>query len=90
VVLRDQFGSETVRVQRLSRLCNPVEKRRAGRPAEPIPHPTEHLACYQIREPASFEPVNVFTNDQFGPEPLELTKPSRLCVPSQKLEGGGV
>jgi hypothetical protein len=90
VQLTDQFGSEQVRVQRLSRLCNPVEKRRTGRPAEPPPHPAEHLACYQIREPAGFNAVSVFTQDQFRSEVLELTKPSRLCVPSTKTEGGGV
>ena len=90
VQLSDQFGSEQVRVQRISRLCNPVEKRRTGHDPEPPPHPAEHLACYQLREPTPFTARTVFTQDQFRSETLQLTKPSRLCVPSEKVEGGGV
>jgi hypothetical protein len=90
VQLTDQVVSEQVRVQRLSRLCNPVEKRRTGRAPELPPHPTEHLACYQLREPAGSDSVSVFTQDQFRSEVLEVSKPSRLCVPSTKTEGGGV
>ncbi|HYN51990.1 MAG TPA: hypothetical protein VES62_13790, partial [Thermoleophilaceae bacterium] len=67
-----------------------VEKRRTGRAPELPPHPAEHLACYQLREPASSDSVSVFTQDQFRSEVLEVSKPSRLCVPSTKTEGGGV
>jgi hypothetical protein len=91
VELVDQFGTERVRVQRPSRLCNPVEKRRAGRDPEPPPHPTEHLVCYQMRELGDpFVPRSVFTRDQFRPETLQIDQPSRLCVPSEKFEVGGV
>jgi hypothetical protein len=90
VDLVDQFGTERVRVQRPSRLCNPVEKRRAGRDPEPPPHPTEHLVCYQMRELGDpFVPRSVFTRDQFRTETLSIDEPSRLCVPSEKLELGG-
>jgi hypothetical protein len=91
VELIDQFGTEQVRVQRPSRLCNPVEKRRAGRDPEPPPHPSEHLVCYQMREHGEpFAPRTVFTRDQFGSEALRIDEPSRLCVPSEKTEVGGV
>jgi hypothetical protein len=92
VGLSDQFGpDEMVRVLRLIRLCNPVEKRRQGRDPEPPPHPTEHLACYQVREPTTFVSPTVFTRDQFRDrETVKVTKPSTLCVPSEKTEGGGV
>jgi hypothetical protein len=91
IELEDQFGVQQARVQRPSRLCNPVEKRRAGRDPEPPPHPTEHLLCYQMRELGDpFVPRTVFTNDQFGPESLLVDPPSRLCVPSEKVELGGV
>jgi hypothetical protein len=90
VELVDQFGTSTARVQRPSRLCNPVEKQRAGRPAEPPPHPAEHLVCYQMRPATAFSPLSVATRDQFGSESLLIDRPSRLCVPSEKTEVGGV
>jgi hypothetical protein len=91
VGLSDQFGpDEMVRVLRMIRLCNPVEKRRQGREPEAPPHPTEHLACYQVREPAPFEMRTTFTRDQFRDrETVRVTKPSTLCVPSEKTEQNG-
>lgn len=85
----DQFGARTARVDRARELCNPVEKRRDGRPAEPILHPEEHLVCYRI---ASFSPGfparTVATNDQFGADTTRVVTLRRLCVPSSKDDGG--
>jgi N-acetylneuraminic acid mutarotase len=86
----DQFGARTARIDRARELCNPVEKRRDGRPAEPILHPDEHLVCYRI---TSFSPGfaarTVATNDQFGADTTRVETLRRLCVPSTKDEGGG-
>jgi hypothetical protein len=91
VDLVDQFGLQRARVQRPSRLCNPVEKRRAGHDPEVPPHPTEHLVCYQLRQLGDpFSPRTVFTRDQFTTESLLIDQPGRLCVPSEKQELGGV
>jgi hypothetical protein len=88
--LSDQFASGGVLVRRLIRLCNPVEKRREGREPEPPPRPSEHLACYRVREPLDFEPLFVRIGDQFRlDERVQVTRPSTLCVPSRKTEGGG-
>jgi hypothetical protein len=87
--LSDQFTSHEVLVRRLIRLCNPVEKRREAREPEPPPHPSEHLACYQVREPLDLASVFVSTKDQFRlDERVQVPKPTTLRVPSEKTEGG--
>jgi len=63
-------------------LCNPVDKN-----GEEIMNPTNHLMCYDV-EPADGFKKNkkrsVFTNNQFGPEQLDVKKEKELCVPSEK------
>jgi len=63
-------------------LCNPVDKN-----GEEIMNPTDHLMCYDV-EPADGFKKNkkrsVFTNNQFGPEQLDVKKEKELCVPSEK------
>ena len=82
----DQFGTRTVRVDRTRELCNPVEKRRDGRPAEPIVRPTDHLVCIRI---STFSPAftarDTFVRDQFSLETVRIAGPRRLCTPSTKL-----
>ena len=50
--------------------------------------PANHLMCYQVKqvktEPKFLKVVGVFVNNQFGPEQLDVKKPSELCVPAQK------
>ncbi len=82
----DQFGTRTARVDRTREYCNPVEKRRDGRPAEPIVRPNDHLACIRISTfSPSFSPRDVFTRDQFSLETVRVVAPRRLCAPSTKL-----
>ena len=86
----DQFGARTDRVDRARELCNPVEKRRDGMPAETILLPEEHLVCYRITSfTPSFAARNVNTNDQFGADTTRVVTLRRLCVPSSKDDGGG-
>jgi hypothetical protein len=81
----DQFGTRTARVDRTREFCNPVEKRRDGRPAEPIVRPADHLACIRISTfTPSFSARNVFARDQFSLETMRLLAPVRLCTPSTK------
>jgi hypothetical protein len=82
----DQFGTRSARVDRTREYCNPVEKRRTGRPAEPIVRPADHLVCIRISTfTPSFSPRNVFTRDQFSLETVRVVAPRRLCTPSTKL-----
>jgi hypothetical protein len=83
----DQFGTRSARVDRTREFCNPVEKRRDGRPAEPIVRPADHLACIRISTfTPAFSPRNVFTRDQFSLETVRVATPRRLCTPSTKHE----
>lgn len=82
----DQFGTRTARVDRTREYCNPVEKRRDGRPAEPIVRPADHLVCIRISTfTPSFSPRNTFVRDQFSLETVRVAGPRRLCTPSTRL-----
>jgi plastocyanin len=73
-------------------LCNPVEKTLLnpdGTPSEitSIQNPENHLMCYDLKkmkDDPKFEKRNVFTNNQFGADDLEVKKQKQLCVPSIK------
>jgi hypothetical protein len=82
----DQFGTRSARVDRTREYCTPVEKRRDGRPAEPIVRPDDHLACIRISTfTPSFAARNVFARDQFSLETMRLLAPVRVCTPATKL-----
>jgi len=64
-------------------LCTPVDKNGEG-----IVDEENHLMCYDIKklkDDPKFEKLSVFTNNQFGPEDLEVKKQKQLCVPSLKI-----
>jgi len=65
-------------------LCVPVSKEREGKPREDIRDPRTHLAIYEIKR-TDFE-RRFWTNDQFGPQQLDLGKSEYLYlgVPSLK------
>ena len=83
VDLEDQFGSVTMKVHKVQSLCSPVDKNGEG-----IVNEENYLMCYDLKkikgEP-KFKKINVFTNNQFGPEEFEVKKPNELCVPSEVL-----
>jgi hypothetical protein len=83
--IKDQFGSMTVDVRKPKFLCNPVDKQGEDPTA---PAHTAHLMCYQVKqvktEPQFQKVLGVFVNNQFGPEQLDVKKPSELCVPALK------
>lgn len=90
LVAGDQFGARTARIDRTRELCNPAEKRRAGREPEPVRQPELHLVCYRITtQTPAFGPRIAFTRDQFGAQALNVRTLERLCVPSAK-DGGAV
>jgi hypothetical protein len=85
LVLEDQFGRETVhRGQPPRMLLTPVEKRRQGRPAEPIQRPDEHLKCWRLtggaRQDRSVRVSNQFVTNR----ELFVKEPNRLCAPAVK------
>jgi len=83
VTLQDQFGSMSVDVRKPTFLCDPVDKNGEG-----IHDILTHLMCYQVKqvktEPQFQKVLGVFVHNQFGPERLDVKKPSELCVPALK------
>ena len=78
--IEDQFGIMHVDVKKPKFLCNPVDKNGEG-----ILDPLAHLMCYQVKQVDLVKFVKkggVFVNNQFGPETLDVKKPSELCVPA--------
>jgi hypothetical protein len=82
----DQFQQPTLyEVVKPTRLCAPVNKENESPEAETH---SAHLMCYQVK-PARGQlkharVLNIYTNNQFGPELLDTTKEEELCAPSQK------
>jgi hypothetical protein len=84
VSLQDQFNSasSTVKVQR--QLCNPSSVDGAFAPGI---DQTAHLTCYGTKDQSvtpKFKHVDVQVTNVFGTQQLTLSKPFRLCVPSEK------
>jgi len=77
------FGeSNTFEVKKPKQLCTPVDKNGEG-----IIDEENHLLCYDLKKikgESKFKKRNVFTNNQFEPEDLEVKKEHQLCVPSIK------
>jgi hypothetical protein len=88
VTLRDQFittpnaVTATVKVHR--QLCNPASVDGSFVAGA---DPTAHLTCYATKDQKGtprFKHVNVEVTNDFGTQQLTLSKPFRLCVPSEK------
>jgi hypothetical protein len=84
VSLDDQFGSDTVRVERPHRFCNPVEKVSAEGRFRIIEREV-HLTCYEIFGPQATEPQSFGVLNQFEEDTFTVTSFQLLCVPSAKL-----
>jgi hypothetical protein len=83
VTLDDQFGSDTVRVERPHRFCNPVEKvSEAGRFR--IVERRVHLTCYEIFGPQRTEATTFGVFNQFETDMFTVTSFQLLCVPAEK------
>ena len=82
VVLEDRFGSFTVDVRKLKRLCAPAD--RHGNDPDAPTH-RGYLACYQVKQTSSpkFAKITpLYAGNDFGGETLDVKAPSELCVPS--------
>jgi hypothetical protein len=78
LALEDQFGTVTVDVKKPLHLCAPVDKNGEG-----VVDPSTFLMCYLARLSGPLnQHVNVFTQNQFGPDEFGIFGPRDLCVPS--------
>jgi hypothetical protein len=79
----DQFGTRRVQIEEAFSLLNPAEKRRTGRPAEPIRNPDDHLVCHEL-VPQQSANRDVRVSNQFGTRTLRVGRPLTLCAPASK------
>jgi hypothetical protein len=83
VTLDDQFGSDSVRVERPKLFCNPVEKTH-GEVTVPIEEEQVHLTCYEIKGPQRTEATMFDVSNQLEEDTFTVTAFELLCVPSEK------
>jgi hypothetical protein len=85
----DSFGPLEVDLIKPQRLLVPSAKSVGGAPPPLVDPATPHFTCYKIkasRRKPKFVPVlNVAVVDQFGPTTMDITKPTMLCLPTDKL-----
>jgi hypothetical protein len=88
VTVADQFGSRTLELKKVKRVCLPVDKNDEAPGAESHP---DHLVCYQARDRSAqrFTAVSpIYTANQFGNETLQAKKPAELCVAALRQPTG--
>jgi hypothetical protein len=73
----DQFGTETVEVERLRYVCAPTDKDGQG-----MQDPFGHFACYSVRSAPVTSTVEVET--QFGTSRFRVKKAKLICAPTTK------
>jgi hypothetical protein len=87
VIVRNQFGSQTVRVIAPKQLCAPTAKS-----ASPDRRPTaltpeqgiDHFTCYSASSRAVLPTAAISLRDQFGSRRTRLLQLITLCTPTQK------
>lgn len=79
----DQFGTRQVQIEEPFSLLNPAEKRRTGKPAEPVNNPDDHLLCHEL-VPQQTANRSVRVQNQFGTRTLTVGRPLTLCAPARK------
>jgi uncharacterized protein YjbI with pentapeptide repeats len=84
VAITDEFGTVTLTLRKITKLCTPVNKDGEDVTA---PEHVGHLICYQAKLPARirFAPQTVSVNNtNFGPAVLRAKAVAELCVPAFK------
>lgn len=87
--MTDQFGQLTVDTKKPDRLLVPAAKSLEG-PVDPPAEPgIDHFTCYRVKPsrgtPKLRKGIRAAVTDQFAQaRVLELTKPTRLCLPTDK------
>ena len=84
VAITDEFGTVTLTLKKITKLCTPVNKNGEDVTA---PQHVGHLVCYQAKLPKGtrFAPQTVSVNNtNFGPAVLRAKAVAELCVPAFK------
>jgi hypothetical protein len=83
VLVKNQFGSQTMTVVRPETLCVPSSKATTGTPG-PIPTRLDHYTCYTVDPGGTFKQRVVKLADQFGTSRDTVVTPVSLCAPTRK------
>jgi hypothetical protein len=83
VLIRNQFGDQTLTVVKPEALCNP-----AGKNGVPSDLDGNHFKCYRVRG-KGFVTRTVTLADQFETRTETVLKPRSICTPVDK-NGGGI
>jgi len=83
VLVKNQFGSQTMTVARPETLCVPSSKATTGTPG-PIPTKLDHYSCYAVDPSGTFKSRVVKLADQFGTSKDTVVTPVSLCAPTRK------
>jgi uncharacterized repeat protein (TIGR01451 family) len=86
----DQFGTHTLLLKKIKRLCVPSSKSPEGEVPGPLPTGLDHFKCYKTKQVgARFDPRRVVLTDQFGTERVNVVRPEAFCTPVDK-DGSGI
>src|SRR5262245_6281843 len=83
VLVKNQFGPQTMTVIQPETLCLPSSKATTGAPAA-TPTNLDHYTCYTIDPGGAFQSRAVKVADQFGKSSDTVIRPVRLCAPAKK------
>lgn len=87
-VVADQFGQMTIDLLKPERLMLPTAKSLTSAPSPLAAPVTDHFTCYKVRNspgtPKFVPRIASVVHDQFGPLSVNLVKPKRLCIPTNK------
>lgn len=85
----NQFGTSVVDVIRPDMLLVPTAKSLISSPEELDPVSIDHMTCYKVkRGRLTPRPTDVSVQDQFGTITVDIKRPVRLCIATDKNEEG--
>jgi hypothetical protein len=86
VAVRNQFGSDVLRLIAPKVLCAPTAKTAAtGKPGRlPSADAIDHFTCYSATSRTKLPTAPITLADQFGRRRVKLLQVTSLCVPTKK------
>jgi hypothetical protein len=87
-IVADQFGQMSIDLLKPERLMLPTAKSLSSAPSPLAAPVTDHFTCYKVRNspgtPKFVPRIASVVQDQFGPLSVNIMKPKKLCVPTNK------
>lgn len=87
-IVADQFGQMSIDLLKPERLMLPTAKSLSSAPSPLAAPVTDHFTCYKVRNspgtPKFVPRIASVVQDQFGPLSVNIMKPKKLCIPTNK------